>query len=103
MKGFQIWLWGILVASVCLFLGLLYQSKQEELDVATGVAEAFLQSVVNGDSNSLFALASQSYQQRLPKAPSENKKLEIIPENVQSWTLEKHLLSANKAQAVWVG
>ena len=65
MRGFQILLGGIVVAGGCLYIWLLPQTKQEDLDVATAVAVAFLDSAMNEDSNSVVGLASRGYQQRI--------------------------------------
>jgi hypothetical protein len=82
MKGFQILLGCIVVAVVCLYVGLPYLAKQEEMDVATGVAETFLQSAINEDSDSVVALASRGYQERIGKI--EHKKPHLIPERLIS-------------------
>jgi hypothetical protein len=102
MRGLLTWLWGIVVVAGCLYLWSRHQTKQDDLDVATAVADAFLGAALEGDSNSLFALASKNYQERIPKAPAETR-LDLLPSNVKNWRFVEKEISANKSQVALVG
>jgi hypothetical protein len=103
MKGFQILLGSIVIAGGCLYVGLPYLAKQEELEVATAVAEAFLESLINKDATSSLGMASKRCQESLRSIPTDAKKLDLIPDDVRSWTFEGKYLSANKNQAILAG
>src|SRR5262249_26124728 len=80
----------------------LRKERQNELDSAKAVAETFLGAALTGDHASLFAVASKSYQGRLPKDQLDAKKVKLVARyKPDGWLLKEEELSGNGREAVF--